>query len=83
MSVLETRHLGLMTKIDVDDKSFPTEIDRSILTLIAAGVTNKEIAKKRGRSPYTVKNQVEQIMHRLGAKNRAEAVAIAIRRRLI
>jgi DNA-binding NarL/FixJ family response regulator len=50
-----------------------------VLHLVAEGRTTEDIAAKLGLSPYTVKNYMERIFERLGARDRAEAVAIALR----
>jgi len=50
---------------------------QQILTLLAEGLTNKEIAKALGISPATVKVHVSRIATWFGAANRTEAVANA------
>lgn len=52
---------------------------RDVLVLVAEGWTTGEIATELGLSPYTVKNYIERIFERLGARDRADAVAIAMR----
>jgi DNA-binding NarL/FixJ family response regulator len=54
-----------------------------ILDLIAAGETNQAIAEQFFWSEVTVKKKVQEILAKLGAANRAQAVATAIRRGLI
>jgi DNA-binding NarL/FixJ family response regulator len=54
-----------------------------VLHLVAEGRTTDEIAGTLGLSPYTVKNYMERIFERLGARDRAEAVAIALRSGLL
>jgi DNA-binding NarL/FixJ family response regulator len=54
-----------------------------VLQLVARGLPNKEIAASLGISARTAKYHVEAVLHRLGATNRTEAVAIATRRRLL
>jgi DNA-binding NarL/FixJ family response regulator len=51
----------------------------SVLELIAAGATNREIAHKLDLSPNTVKEYAGAVFRRLGARNRAEAVRRAQR----
>ena len=48
-----------------------------ILHLVAAGLTNREIAGKLSISPQTVKKHSGNIYGKLGARTRTEAVAIA------
>jgi DNA-binding CsgD family transcriptional regulator len=50
----------------------PAESD--ILNQIVDGLTDKEIARVRGVSPHTVKNQVKAILHKSGASKRIELV---------
>lgn len=60
-----------------------SEQDLDLLKLIAQGATTKEIGELMHYSERTVKRKVEEIMARLGAKSRAEAVAQAIKSGLI
>jgi two-component system response regulator DesR len=48
--------------------------ERDVLTLIAQGATNAEIGKALSLSLHTVKQHASAIFHKLGARNRAEAV---------
>lgn len=54
-----------------------------VLALLAKGLSNKEIAKRLHRSPFTVRHHVSQLIHKLDAANRAEVAAIAVQRGLI
>lgn len=56
---------------------------QEVLGLLAAGLTNKEIALRLGISPATVKIHVARLTSWLGAVNRTDAVARAQRDRLI
>lgn len=51
-----------------------------VLRLIARGLGNEQIASHLVLSPHTVKNHVHNILERLGARDRAEAVANAYQR---
>ena len=53
--------------------------EREILQKVAYGATTKEVAHDLGISPHTVKTHLERIFEKLGANDRAQAVAIAIR----
>lgn len=57
--------------------------EREVLRLVAAGRSNKEIAGELGVTERTVKFHVTAIFNKLGAENRAQAVAIAHERGLI
>jgi len=51
--------------------------------MIAEGKSNKEIAAKLRITERTVKYHVTALLNKLGAENRAQAVAIAGERHLI
>ena len=53
--------------------------EREILQKVADGSTTRLVASDLGISPHTVKTHLERIFEKLGAKDRAQAVAIAIR----
>ena len=57
--------------------------EREILQKIANGATTKLVAVELGISPHTVKTHLERIFEKLGANDRAQAVAIAIRTGLV
>lgn len=54
-----------------------------IVGLLAEGMANKQIAAKLGISDVTVKGYLQELYEKLGASDRAQAVAIALRHRLI
>lgn len=56
-----------------------TDQERRLLSLIAEGKTNKEIASIVFLSEKTVRNYVSNILAKLGLSNRAEAAAFAVR----
>jgi DNA-binding NarL/FixJ family response regulator len=60
-----------------------TEDDREILRKASEGSTNKEIGFAMGRSEIAIKKRLQIIFAKLGAVDRAHAVAEAIRRGLI
>ena len=65
-------------------KSVPlTPRQREILRLIAAGLENKQIARRLGIGVHTVKTHVSRVLTKLGASSRTEAVVVALRDRLI
>jgi DNA-binding NarL/FixJ family response regulator len=47
---------------------------RQLMTLVARGLTNKEIAANLNLSEFTVKNHIHRIMKQIHAENRQEAV---------
>jgi DNA-binding NarL/FixJ family response regulator len=60
-----------------------TPREREILAMLAEGLPNKLIASRLGISDHTVKTHLEAIFDKLGASNRAEAVARAVRSGLL
>jgi DNA-binding NarL/FixJ family response regulator len=56
-----------------------SEREREVLSLIASGATNKEIAERLYLSPHTVKEHTSSLYRKLKARNRAEAVRRAER----
>jgi two-component system nitrate/nitrite response regulator NarL len=57
-----------------------TSREREVLTLVAAGISNKGIARELQVSPNTVKFHIAAILEKLDAASRAEAVVAALRR---
>jgi DNA-binding NarL/FixJ family response regulator len=57
--------------------------ERGVLRLVAAGMSNREIGKSLSISERTVKFHVTAILNKLGAENRAQAVALALQRGLL
>jgi len=64
-------HLG-------DEILSPREL--AALRLVAQGLTNRAIGDALGVSEDTIKTRMKNILAKLGAKDRAEAVTIAVRR---
>jgi DNA-binding NarL/FixJ family response regulator len=64
-----------------DDALTPAEV--RVLRLIADGNANKEIAAQLSVSEDTVKGQVRNILSKLGAKDRANAAMIGVKRGII
>ena len=60
-----------------------SEREREVLRLVAGGQSNKQIAAKLRISERTAKFHVTAILNKLGAENRAQAVAIAAEKRLL
>jgi DNA-binding NarL/FixJ family response regulator len=60
-----------------------TEREREVLQLLAAGASNREIGEKLYLAEGTVKNHVSNILGKLHAANRTQAVALAREQGLI
>lgn len=73
---------GLAREKTVRDADL-TEDDRAILVLAGQGATNREIGISMNRSEIAIKKRLQSIFAKLGAVDRAHAVAEAIRRGLI
>lgn len=54
-----------------------TPREREVLSLVATGLTNKEIAQALQLSPLTAKTHVSRILMKLGARDRVQLVVIA------
>ena len=56
-----------------------TEREQEVLTMLAEGLSNKEISSRLHISTHTVKFHISSILGKLGASSRTEAVSIGIR----
>jgi DNA-binding NarL/FixJ family response regulator len=63
-----------------DDVAELSEREREVLSLIAEGLTNTEIAERLVLSPNTVRNHVSHVLSKLGLSRRSEAAAFAAKR---
>jgi DNA-binding NarL/FixJ family response regulator len=84
-SYLEPR---IATKVftALDSRKRPSALskrEREVLRLVADGHSNKQIGQKLGITERTVKFHVTSIRNKLGAENRAQAVALAAQRGLL
>lgn len=84
-SYLEPR---IATKVftALDPRKRPSALskrEREVLRLVADGHSNKQIGQKLGITERTVKFHVTSISNKLGAGNRAQAVALAAQRGLL
>jgi len=71
------------THEDRSAKRRPTARERQILAMLAFGDTDVQIAAKLELSPATVQTHVRNAKAKLGARTRAQAVAVALRGGLI
>jgi DNA-binding CsgD family transcriptional regulator len=61
----------------------PTAREREVLALLAAGATDEQIAEMLELSPATVQTHVRNAKAKLGARTRAQAVAMALQHGMI
>jgi DNA-binding NarL/FixJ family response regulator len=81
LAVVHPDHTASLSARAGDDPLTPRE--HEVLQLLAAGLGNKEIAGRLAVSDHTAKFHVSQILAKLNAVSRAEAVSIAMRRGLV
>lgn len=60
-----------------------TPREREVLALMVRGMTNPQIAERLVVSHATAKAHVSNVLSKLGVSTRAEAVAVAVQRRLV
>jgi len=60
-----------------------TEREREVLSLLVKGLTNQEIAQRLSVSANTAKFHVSNVLTKLGAASRTEAVALALEHNLV
>jgi DNA-binding NarL/FixJ family response regulator len=84
--VKAVRMVSLGTEVFADHASLDSplsEREQEVLSLIATGSTNKEIAGHLHLSPHTVKEHTSAIYRKLGVRNRAEATRQAQRLKIL
>ena len=81
---LLTNALLTLVAQPVTDPSYPLSTrERQILLLVAADLTNPEIARQLGVARDTVKNHLAMIYKKLGVRGRVGAVVYAYRHDLL
>ena len=65
------------TAVSVPDLNALTDREREVMALVAAGLSNDEIAARLVVSPATAKTHVSRAMVKLGARDRAQLVVFA------
>ncbi len=60
-----------------------TRREFEVLALMVEGLTNPQIAEKLTVSRSTARAHVSNVLSKLGVSNRAEAVALALRSKLV
>jgi DNA-binding NarL/FixJ family response regulator len=67
---------GLAVLVGLPDNLTPREVE--VLTLIGAGLSNREIGERLVLGQATVKTHVNRIFAKIGVRSRAQAVRYAI-----
>lgn len=84
--VKAVRTVSLGTEVFAEGGAAKTPLsprEQEVLSLIATGSTNKEIAARLHLSPHTVKEHTSAIYRKLGVRNRAEATRQAQRLKIL
>jgi DNA-binding NarL/FixJ family response regulator len=81
--LLQPSGVGNATSMAMADAEALTPRELEVLALVAAGASNKLIARRLDISVHTAKFHVAGILEKLGAGSRAEAVGIAARLGLV
>ena len=78
---------AIQSLVQAEEDEFPEQElsprEKEILILMADGLKNAAIAKRLNISEATARFHVSNILRKLGAANRAQAVRIALERGLI
>ena len=83
---LLTRFLARSLPDDVPDAAeldVLTDREREVMSLVAHGLSNDQIAERLFLSPLTVKTHVSRTMAKLDARDRAQLVVLAYQSRLV
>ncbi|HJT21313.1 MAG TPA: response regulator transcription factor [Nitrospira sp.] len=77
------RILGRLSRYSSADTVVPpvSPQERRVLTLVAEGMTNKEIAEEMGLSDKTVRNYLHRVYKKLHVKGRSHATSVFLRLR--
>ncbi len=72
------------TRAPAEEPGFDlTEREREVLTLMTEGLNNRQVAERLVVSVSTAKFHVSNVLSKLNAASRTEAVAIALQKRLV
>jgi len=93
-NMLPGRHLVVLEALTLESDSRtsgrfsvatrgPSAREREVLDMLADGATDEQIASRLALSPATVQTHVRNAKAKLGARTRAQAVALAFRHGLI
>lgn len=80
---LMDEYLGSVKKNNADDYSLLSDREKEVLTLIAKGYANKDIAEKLTISVKTVETHKSNLMEKLQMRTRPELVSYALKKGLL
>ena len=55
-----------------------TQREQQILELVADGLSSKQVAQQIGIAPRTVDRHIENLRHKMGARNKSHLIAKAV-----
>ena len=73
---LASHELLRIVRITIPDAPELTDAEQSVLRLMVAGFSDREIARRRGTAHRTVRNQITTALEKLGVSTRREAAAL-------
>jgi DNA-binding NarL/FixJ family response regulator len=74
---IASRPTPAVSRFDASQLAGLTDREREVMTLVAAGLSNDEIAASLFVSPLTAKTHVSRILTKLNARDRAQLVVLA------
>lgn len=77
------QHFQQRPAVDRRDDAGLTPREIEVLTLISAGMTTAEAARKLGLTPHTVTSYIKILYQKLNVQSRAEATLVAVGRGLV
>jgi len=78
----EIRYLPLESS-DIDPLTSLSPFELELLSLLAQGMTNEQIANHLDMSEKTVRNRLSPLFEKIGVKNRVQAVLYTLRQNLV
>jgi two-component system, NarL family, response regulator LiaR len=82
--VTEVREIGRVSARELRPGAvYLSERERDMLELITRGLPNVEIGRRLYVSPSTVKSELSRLFEKVGAENRVQAAAYAVRHRVV
>jgi DNA-binding CsgD family transcriptional regulator len=71
--------LTVLVETDTSSRTRPelTESEFAVVSLVAQGATNREVAERLYLSPYTVNSHLRHVFGKLGIRSRVELARLA------